>query len=45
MVLPVLTGATYLVAGQRLFLRTGQRVFDVGLTGMITAFGLVFLAT
>lgn len=45
MVLPVLAGATYLVAGQRLFLRTGQRVFDVGLTGMITAFGLVFLAT
>jgi uncharacterized membrane protein YfcA len=44
-VLPVLAGATYLVAGQRLFLRTGQRVFDLGLTGMITAFGLVLLAT
>ena len=44
-VLPLLAGATYLLAGQRLFLRTGQRVFDVGLTGMIASFGLVLLAT
>jgi uncharacterized protein len=43
--LPALAGVTYLVAGQRLFLRTGQRAFDLGLTGMITAFGLVLLAT
>jgi len=44
-VLPVLTGAAYLVAGQRLLLRTGQRVFDVGLTGMTTPFGILLLAT
>ena len=43
--LPVLAGLTYLLAGQRLFLRTGQRAFDVGLTGLITAFGLVLLGT
>jgi hypothetical protein len=45
LVLPLLAGATYLLAGQRLFLRAGQRVFDAGLTGMIASFGLVLLAT
>ena len=44
-VLPVLAGATYLLAGQRLFLRTGQRVFDAGLTALIASFGLLLLAT
>jgi uncharacterized protein len=44
-VLPVLAGATFLIVGQRLFLRTRQRMFDVGLTGMITAFGLILLST
>jgi hypothetical protein len=44
-VLPVLAGGTYLLAGQRLFLRTEQRVFDWGLTGLITSFGLLLLAT
>jgi uncharacterized protein len=44
-VLPVLAGATFLLVGQRLFARTGQRVFDMGLTGMITAFGLLLLTT
>lgn len=43
--LPALAGAAYLIAGQRLFLRTGQRVFEVGLTGVIAAFGFVLLAT
>jgi hypothetical protein len=44
-VLPVLAGATFLLVGQRLFVRTGQRAFDFGLTGMITAFGLLLLTT
>jgi hypothetical protein len=44
-VLPVLTGAIYLVAGQRLFLPTGQRVFDGELTGMTTPFGILLRAT
>jgi uncharacterized membrane protein YfcA len=43
LVLPGLAGATFLVVGQRLFVRTGQRVFEVGLTAMITAFGLLLL--
>jgi len=43
--LPLLAGATYLGVGQRLFVLTGQRAFDAGLTGMVTAFGLVLLAT
>jgi uncharacterized protein len=42
---PLLAGVTYLLAGQRLFVRTGQRAFDVGLTGMITAFGVLLLAS
>jgi uncharacterized membrane protein YfcA len=45
LLLPLLAGATYLVVGQRLFLRTGQRQFDLGLTGMITAFGVLLLVT
>jgi hypothetical protein len=44
-VLPFLAGATFLLVGQRLFVRTGQRAFDFGLTGMITAFGLLLLTT
>jgi uncharacterized protein len=41
--LALLAGAIYLLLGQRVFLRTGQRTYQLGLTGMIMSFGVLLL--
>jgi hypothetical protein len=45
LLLPVLAGSTYLLLGQRVFQRAGQRPFQVGLTAMIMSFGVVLVAS
>jgi len=43
LLLTLLAGAVYLFLGQRMFLRTGQRLYQLGLTGMIMSFGVLLL--
>ena len=41
--LALLAGAVYLFVGQRVFLRTGQRMYQFGLTGLIMSFGVLLV--
>ena len=41
--LPLLAGATFLAVGQRLFRAAGESLYQLGLTGLILAFGVLLL--
>jgi hypothetical protein len=43
LLLALLAGTVYVFLGQRVFQKTGQRVYQYGLTGMIMAFGALLL--
>jgi uncharacterized protein len=42
--LPLISAATYLLIGQRAFLVTRQRAYELGLTGLIVSFGVLLVS-
>jgi uncharacterized protein len=43
LLLPLISAATYLLIGQRAFLVTRQRAYELGLTGLIVSFGVLLV--